>query len=441
MRNKYALGCFLFGLGCQLQIVASLSFTELFSLLMAPCIISSEWYHMKKNGILPFFLLSVLTFIGCIVACVFNHTEPLFVLRGLAVTSILPCAIVTSHWMLRRDPAGFKWMIVGGVASSFLCTFIFQKSVEVSIASQGMGGSSARGIMAGAVYWKNRITGLLSAPIRGWYLQCPLWISFCVPLFLSGFSLLVTASGRGSALCALATAFMVLIGGKKQRTMQRIGRHFVIVLFVGLMLSLAYKAFYTYAAPKGILGEESRKKYERQTHGDTSLGKLLLGGRMEAFCGLLAAVDRPIVGFGPWAKDEKGYTAEFLYKYGTVEDYNTYKKEEAYRQYSGYAMINCHSHITMFWVWYGIFGLLFWLYVIYVILRYIRTDCWAVPQWYMWLACSAPSYIWDVCFNPLDNRVGSMLFVVACLMARAFRLGRVQLPWEMIREIEETERK
>jgi ribonucleotide monophosphatase NagD (HAD superfamily) len=47
---------------------------------------------------------------------------------------------------------------------------------------------------------------------------------------------------------------------------------------------------------------------------------------MDSFCGLIACVDRPIVGFGPWAKDNYGYTGEFLEKYGTYEDSLNYYK-------------------------------------------------------------------------------------------------------------------
>ena len=56
-------------------------------------------------------------------------------------------------------------------------------------------------------------------------------------------------------------------------------------------------------------------------------------------------------------------------------------------------MIPAHAYITEFWLWYGVFGLLFWLYVIFVLARYLWQDCWAVPQWFMWIAASIPGYL------------------------------------------------
>ena len=103
-------------------------------------------------------------------------------------------------------------------------------------------------------------------------------------------------------------------------------------------------------------------------------------------------------------------------------------------------MIPCHAYITEFWLWYGIFGLLFWLYVLFVFARYLRQDCWAVPQWYMWLTASIPAYCWGIFFSPWVGRVDGIMFIVACLMARAVRKGRQPLPMAMIVEIERVER-
>ena len=152
---------------------------------------------------------------------------------------------------------------------------------------------------------------------------------------------------------------------------------------------------------------------------------------MDSFCGLIACIDKPIVGFGPWAMDTNGYTREFLAKYGTNEDYSQYVKNVERNMAMGIpiGMIPVHAHVTEFWCWYGIFGLLFWVYIIFVLLRYLKQDCWVVPQWFMWLAATIPGYFWGIFFSPWANRIGGILFVVACLMARAVRMGRQELPY------------
>lgn len=439
MQKKHTLAWFLFGLGSQLQIIASLSFTELFVFAAAPFIFLREKDYMKRNGIMPFFWISFLVVVGCVVACIANHTEPMFVLRGMAVTCLLPCTVVVGHWMLRRDMGGFKWMLIGTAISSVLCTFIFQKSVEVSGLAGGVSGESAvDAIMSGPIYWINRLNAMLSAIPKGWYLQCPIIISIAVPVFMAGFSMLTTTSGRSAALGAIGTVGLILIGGKKRETIRRrLCNNFGLWCCIAIVGIFCMHTLYQVAATQGWLGEDALRKYEQQTQGDTSIMALLLGGRMESFCGLIACVDKPIIGFGPWAKDEANYTGEFLAKYGTYEDSVNYACEMEQNLMRGrtISLIQCHAYITEFWLWYGIFGLLFWLYVIFVLIRYLKQDCWAVPQWFMWIAASIPGYFWGIFFSPWSDRVGGIVFVVACLMARAVRLNKINLSLEMENEL------
>lgn len=443
MRNSNLIW-FLFGLGSQLQIVASLSMTELFVYLAGPILFAKELPYLKRNGVMPFLKLSFCLICNAIIAIVVNHTEFQYAFRGMAVVCLIPCAIVVGHWMLRRDMDGFKWMLVGSAISVVLCTFIFQRSVEVAKLAHDASSAreAAESIVSGPIFWINRIGSWATLFPKGWYLQCPTFLAAGLPLAMAMFSMLVSTSGRSAALGALGAMALVILGGKKRRTIfNRICRRFGLLCFIGIALVFSFKFVYQTAASAGMLGEKARTKYEKQTQGDTSIKKLLLGGRMESFCGLIACVDKPIIGFGPWARDEFGYTREFLGKYGTYEDYEGYVKSEQYRSKMGFDahLIPCHAYVTEFWLWYGVSGLLFWVYIVFVLIRYLRQDCYAVPQWYMWLAAGIPGYVWGVFFSPFSDRVGSMVFVVAVLMARAVRLGRQQLPEEMVVEIQKVE--
>lgn len=445
MHKKHTLAWFLFGLGTQLQIIASLSFTELFVFAAAPFIFLKEKDYMRRNGMMTFFYLSLLVVVGCVVACIANHSAPIFVLRGMAVTCLLPCTIIVGHWMLRRDMGGFKWMLIGVALSSILCTFIFQKHGEVAQLAGGVSGSDAtEAIMSGPIYWISRLGNMLNAIPKGWYLQCPTIVSIGVPLFMVGFSMLTTASGRSAALGAIGTAALILIAGKRRETIRRrLCSKFGLWCCIAVVGIFSMHTLYRVAATQGWLGEEALLKYEQQTQGDTSIKQLLLGGRMESFCGLIACVDKPIVGFGPWAEDIEGYTGEFLSKYGTYEDYEQYVKTREWNLLKGNTshMIPVHAYITEFWLWYGVLGLVFWMYIIFVLLRYLRQDCWAVPQWFMWIAASIPGYFWGIFFSPWSDRVGGIVFVVACLMARAVRIGAQAMPDYMQEEILKVESK
>lgn len=438
--KSFSYPLFLLGLGSQLQIIASLSMTEAFALAAAPVLFFSELPYMRRNGIMPLFWLSFLVVFGCVVACWANHTEIQYVLRGMATVSLLPCSIAVGHWALRKDMNGFKCFIVGVALSEVLCTFVFQRAVEATQAVGGIAGSvGAADIMRGPLFWVSRLGAFLLVPAKGWYLNCPLLYSVGAPLFMAGFSMLTTVSGRSAALGALGSAVLVLIGGKTQRTMKRIGKYFFLLGLLAVGGIFAAKTGYQIAATQGWLGEKARDKYEAQTKGNKSLGALLLGGRMESFCGLIACVDKPIIGFGPWAMDEKGYVREFLMKFANEEDFEQFLQNEQWMAKSsggwGMHLIPGHAIIVQFWLWYGIFGLLFWLYIIFILLRYLKQDCWAVPQWYFWLTAAIPGTFWNIFFSPFGDRFGSTLFFVAILLVRAVRKGRQMMPLEMCREI------
>lgn len=427
---------FLLGLGHSLQIIASLSFTELFAIIAAPIIFIRQYGLLKKHGMMGLMGMAFLVFIACIISVIMNRSPWLFALRGLATTILLPCSIIVAHWILHRDMGGFKWYLLGLGISLILSTFIFQHSFEVDALANGSEGRAAvAGIMAGPLYWVSRLSSFIMLIPRGWYLQCPTVVCVLMPLGLAGFSLLTTVSGRSAALSAIGAAVLVILGGKSRVTIKRrvCNRFWMVVLVLGLFV-FAFHATYRYAASSGLLGTKALEKYEGQTKGSRSILKLLMGGRMDSFCGLLACRDKPIIGFGPWPMDRGGYVEEFLSKYADREDYERYIKERQFYASCGLSSLNLipgHSHVVGFWVCYGFLGGLFWLYAIYIVVRYLKSDCFAVPQMFMWLAAGVPAFMWNVFFSPFSDRFGTMLFLAACLMVRAVRKGTMQLPERM----------
>ena len=434
-RSKSAgIWFFLFGLGSQMQLIASLSFTELAVLIMGPFMILTRYRQLKRDGVTPFLWVSVLMLIGCIASSIYNRTPLAFAMRGTAAVSVVVCTIPVAHALFRKDMNGFRWAVLGSAISLVLCTFIFRKSVDISRM-----GDSVEALVSGPLYWIQRVGSFVNVPALGWYMRVPLAYSIAAPVFMAFFALLTSASGRAVALYSFAGAAMCVVAGKSQQKMRRICKYFwYFVLAAALVLPLVNLG-YRYAALSGFLGEKSRAKYEMQTAAGTSIGKLLLSGRLESFVGLLACRDQPIMGFGPWARDANDYTTEFLIKYGTYEDVAKRAGLAEFYCRLGLSqadfLIPCHSHITELWLWYGLPGLIFALYLIFVMLRYLRQDCYAVPHLFVYLACTVPTMLWHVFFSPFAARTGVPFFIVGCLMVRAVRTGKFSLPRSMIEDI------
>lgn len=437
MHNKLTFLWFFIGLGMKLQILASLSITESVIFVSAPFIIIREYRYMRRSGAVPLFILSLFLNIGCVIACVVNNTPSAFAMRGLAVTTLFSCSIIFGHCILRKDPAGFKWMFVGIAFSLVVSTFVFQSSVELS-----MYGSGVADIMNGPLFWIQRLGAFIMIPTKGWYVHMPTFVNIGAPMFMAIFSIMSSSSGRAVAVTTLLFVMLVLLGGRKQSSMRRLSKHFISICIVGIIMCSTLYIAYKVSVSKGLLGEAALAKYEIQTRGESGVLRLLLGGRADAFIGLLACRDKPITGWGPWAMDYGAmYRDEFMSKYGTVEDYEELQKLRAGGYLDKNILISAHSHITEFWLFYGIAGLVFILYVIFVLVRFLKDDAAVVPQWYGWLVCGIPSLMWHIFFSPFAERVTTALLLVACLMARAVRLGRFALPYEMMREIDELERK
>ncbi len=439
--HKGAVVWFIVGLTSCLQILASLSILELLILLTAPICVFSEYDFMRRTGAHRAFWLSIILVVGCGVACVVNRSPVEFSLRGLAVCSLISCSLVVAHRLLRTDMPSVRWMFVGIAIGMVVNIFIFRNAYSLN--EEVTSGINKTG--HGGLFWLSHFSGLIDMLPKGWYLQFPSPLTLAIPLLFALYGILFSVSGRSAALGYLGCFALALLGGKRIATMKRISKRFWWLVAAGLVGLVCVKLVYQEAASRGWLGDEARLKYERQTHGDESVKALLLGGRIDSFVGLVACIDKPIVGWGPWALDTEGYYGEFLSKYGAQEDFDAYNANLSRALRYGHVinarLIPVHSVLTEFWCWYGIAGLIFVIYALFVLIRFIKDDIAAIPQWYYWLACGMVARMWDIFFSPFADRFGFSLVIVACLMARSVRQKKIRLPHNMLKEVREVENK
>ena len=419
----------------QVRIIGSIGLSEFAFFIAAPFVFARNYTLLKRDGFVTALNLSLLSLLGCWVASIYNNIEWPFLLRGCASAYSIFAGIVCYHHLLRENNAGIKWFLVGFCLTGVINTFFLQTSVESSLyAGNATGVEAAEGIMSSPIYWIKRLTPFVALPYRGWYLSTPLVYCVMAPLSMALFAILTSESGRSAALGMMGATAMILLGGKSVRRMQSISRHFVRYLILAIVAILIANLGYRWSATSGVLGEKAQVKYERQTHGSSSILKLLMGGRLAFFVGVYAGCKQPIVGYGPWAVDNYGYMQDFLAKYGTEEDYKEYIDNSVFFT-NKVAYIPAHSHIIGSWISNGIFGLIFWLYVIYKILEFIRKNLGAVPQWYGLLAAGMPPLLWDIFFSPYTSRMYFPFYFTMLLFANAIAKGRIPMPPAMIAEI------
>lgn len=437
---KNALWLFLLGLGSGLRIhfIGLISFGELAVFAIAPFLYFTHRREFKRVGFNTFFLLVALLIAGTIVSSIYNHTWMFACFKQCAVWYSIFAFSVVLFILLKDDFRGLGWVALGAFIASIVVIWAFNPSLYVneSIGTASIDDQTAEEVVAGVRFWNTRITALLRLPVLSAnFLNLPTAYPL-IALPLAGMlSFFLSISGRSDGLISLFAAFLIALVGKSRKRMMFLGRHMVMFFVMLIVVVVISKSAYKYAAIRGILGEHARNKYYAQTSGGDSVLRLLMGGRAEFFVGMRAVLDHPIMGFGCQATDDKDYWADFIYKYGELEDYQLYLRlSERARSYGIMPLIPVHSYLVGFWGNAGIIGLVFCGYILYLVYVFFKRYAQVVPQWYGYFACMIPSLMWGVFFSPYGHGIGMPLLFTCLLMVKAVGDGKMALPMEMEKE-------
>lgn len=438
---------FLIGLGSltQIKIGFSIGISEIFVYLAAPFLYIKNAHILKRDGMMPLLFLGLLVNIMNLVAGYANQIPTYFYFKGFASTYPLLAFPVVLHHLLSKNPVGHRWLFLGVALSNIVNIFMFRTSFESEVYAQGaQGGVAAAAIMSGPIFWIGRLSNFIRLPFMGWFWQTPLGYTILAPIGLAAFSMLTSESGRSAALGALGSSFIAIMCGKSRERIRRFERNIWLIMGVAVVGVFMAYAGYRYAAINGMLGEKAREKYESQTKGEGGILKLLMGGRSEVFIGVLEALNKPWVGHGAWALDNGESTMYFLENYGDIEDYQKALENRRYRESVGGSTLRyipAHSHIGSFFLWFGVVGLVYWLYVLYAIFRYFHKEMSSAPHWFGVLAVGAPAYLWALFFSGFGYRIVTMPYVVMLFMAHSYYTGAKRLPIEVEMEIRWADRK
>lgn len=426
---------FLLGLGSATKVYffGAVAFSELAIFFIAPLLLLKYWYRMRCEGFLPFLYMLALMTGGMFVSARWNHSAFPYVFKLFAVFYGMFAYYVVFYSLLHDNLNGIGWFFLGSFISGIITVWAFNPTADVSSTGFAyVANAEAESVIHGPLFWIGKVRGLGQLPIIAAYLKTPLAYSILTPIMFVAFAMFTTITGRAQSMCVLLGGAMMFIGRKKRRRMRTIGKHFWTFVLVGVVVLFTYKMVYSYAAGNGYLGEEARIKYEQQTQLGKGAFAMLVAGRTEFFIGLSALLDNPVIGYGPGAEDTKGYSERFLSKYGTYEDIMGYYYYVQRHASMGLKVgIPSHSHIVAAWLSCGLPGLIFFVWVLYMIYRHIKYYSSQVPQWYGYFALTIPSMIWGIFFNPFGARSVLPLLMVTLQYAKSIGTGKVLLPYKM----------
>ena len=440
-RDGYSVPCtvllFLLGLFSETKVFlfGCIAISELVVFFVAPIVFFCLRREMFHRGFGTFLYMACATIAAMLFSSWVNGTAFVFVLKSFASMYSIVAYYIVFYALLRRSlKYGLGWFFVGEALSLMIIIYALNPVAEVSSEGFGyMGTMDTEFIVNSQLFWVQRVKALMQLPIVFVYLKCPLGYSILTPLLFTVFTLFTSVSGRSASLSILLFGAMVVVGRKSRRAMRNMGRHTILFFFGAVAVVYFYKGVYNYLAQHGWLGNDAQSKYEIQTRGGKGgIIQLLMSGRKEFFIGIPAALDKPILGHGPFAEDRDRYTERFMVQYGEPDDIELYYKIAYHNLLSGHiSRIPTHSHIIGAWVHYGIVGLIFWLWILYLIFQHIRHYADAIPQWYGYFALYISSYLWHIFFSPLGSRHFMALFIVCLFFARAIGKKKMTLPIDM----------
>ncbi len=166
-------------------------------------------------------------------------------------------------------------------------------------------------------------------------------------------------------------------------------------IFISLFISLlVFDIVYENLAKNRILGEYAYKKYITQISKGT-----LLSARTETIMGIELCLNKPIIGYGSFSRDKND---AFHIKYAL--DHNLDYNRSPYLEDQ---QLPAHSHIISAWMNHGIFGLLFWGFVLWLLWSYfingaILKDRKMIVAVIMLMTTT----VWDIFFSPFSDRLG-----------------------------------
>ena len=391
MRRIYILVIsFLCGLGSSLFVPTPFGRVAMFDLacyFVAPIlyVLNFKKFTTSERRLL---LLSVLWLIGAIWSNWWRN-EPFDVaLKGNAIVFNVWCMIVVCIYLLKKDHRVWMWFTVGNGISCVISLYYFQNGALLSFAERaGFGGEGGlQGYLVDKqiypIYFNFILKSILFPLVV--FVGFP-WLLVIIILAGSAFFLLYKGGSRSSFGANLLNGFFIVGYAYLRRLTKLVLDHLILVLSISVVSALLVFSIYKNLALSGALGEQEFEKYEREM----VLSEAgMLGSRDDIIRAWPFLKNHPIVGAGSSAIDRWGYMEDDFILPG-------------------------HSALVGAWVQNGIFGLIFWVYALFVITSFVQHRVMRLREYAPFIVITAVYMIWNILFSPFGLYRGE----IACLLA------------------------
>lgn len=405
MNKNQLKNIFAFIVGClaflQFRIMGTFALGEIVALASTPFIAFGKFRENKNAR--QFVYMAFVWLLGVILADIWNGTPMEDRLKGMFNVVFLISLVPFIYWLFYDNPK--RWLIYYmGYSISVLYNYYFQRTYDSDY---------DRMVWGVYAYYPLAIWG------AGWLYYIGRKKLSYILIFLFGLWSLFNMSRNIFLNQSLAIVILIFINivskNSDANTFNRLfSRRFIqlsAMLVVGLFLvSYSYESM----AQNGTLGEGAKKKYLIQKRSEIGLAS----GRGDFLVSLYMIQKKPVFGYGSYAKDKD----KIAYKYRQARGMNLY-----HEKYEKTNLIPGHSYILGAWVYAGILGFSFFVFVLIKLWNFFKSGAVLYePKMAGIIVYVLALYIWNILFSPFSDRINFVVFMMVLFniyQRHAYRIG------------------
>ncbi len=227
------------------------------------------------------------------------------------------------------------------------------------------------------------------------------WIACAGFFVICGAFILVKGGGRSSFLICCSAGGMLLIYAYYPRFLRLLFKRKLATMGILALAAVGFSSLYYELAKRGVLGEEGFAKYESRKAGETTA----LDNRADLLINWPFLWRSPILGAGTGMLDRWGYVDRSPY----AAHFDAVGRPVHHETFFG------HSCIVGSWTQCGIAGLIFWIYLLALIFRFLGDRVFVLRDVGPFIIYTLLNYVWGICFSSFFTFRGKVMFMVAFL--------------------------
>ncbi len=330
--------------------------------------------------------------------------------RGWASIVVSFLAILFIISQLDRNTGGIVWYLLGSAVAMIAIgdSHIDSSGFDLQEASENIG------------YFKFQAVPILNAlvAVAGFWLFRRGHRKYVLAL-LFVYTLVCFVFGARSTGLIFMIATVVLLPKVVRIKVNRSALALAGVVAVALMYG-AYVYYVNLVLTEGFGGSNAVDQLTRAENPYNPF-ELLKQGRTETFIAVEAIRERPLEGYGSWAKDPTG-------KFRALAEKIRNTKSDVSVIRSGEAIIPSHSILLTAWLWAGIGGLIAIVWIFWIIFRcmggILRSRI--VPSTLPMIIVLGVELVWHLFFSPFSHIRTTVPLAAALMIVEYYNLKRIQ---------------